>query len=93
MKFSLVIVLLGLTAMVCARPLTDEEIIRDALIAFGDPNEPDEFPRRRNAISPFRNQFRNKGSSLRDRQNRQFFDVRENELIRDAFFAFGGSLF
>ena len=49
----LVIVLLGLTAMVCARPLTDEEIIRDALIAFGDPNEPDEFPRRRNVISPF----------------------------------------
>ena len=43
--------------MVCARPLTDEEIIRDALIAFGDPNEPDEFPRRRNAISPFSKYF------------------------------------
>ena len=56
---SLVIVLLGLTAMVCARPLTDEEIIRDALIAFGDPNEPDEFPRRRNAISPFSKYFSN----------------------------------
>jgi len=96
MKLLFVFAIIGLTAMSYALPLSDEELIEHALMAFGDPNEPNEIPRanlKRNAYFSTRNQLQKKSSGFKERQNRQFFEVNDEDLINDALFAFGGPLF